>query len=87
MSDDDDDLLILNGARYWKQARWSRDKKVTVRTAARHRELGLPWLDWGGEVYIPEADGDAYIAGRLKRRNQRRRRQAITADTAEIGAA
>jgi hypothetical protein len=79
MSDNDDDLLILNGKRYWKQSRWSRDKKITVRTAARHRELGLPWLDWGGEVYIPELEGDAYIVSRVKRRNPaRRRRQTIT---------
>jgi hypothetical protein len=85
MSDNDDELLILNGKRYWKQSRWCRDKKITTRTAARHRQKGLPWLDWGGEVYIPELDGDAYIAGRVKRRNPpRRQRRAIT--SVEVGA-
>jgi hypothetical protein len=69
MSDNDEELLILNGKRYLKQSRWCRDKKITTRTAARHRQQGLPWLDWAGEVYSPEREGDAYIAGRVKRRN------------------
>jgi hypothetical protein len=73
-----DDLLILHGQRFWKQARWSRDKKINARTAARHRQQGLPWLDWAGEIYIPEAEGDAYIAARIRRSNPRRRRQAST---------
>jgi len=84
MSDlgNDDDLLVLHGKRYWKQGRWSRDKKINVRTTARHRQLGLPWLDWGGEVYIPEHDGDAYIASRIRRRNPpRSRRRQSTAQT------
>jgi hypothetical protein len=72
---EDSDLLVLSGKRYWKQTRWSHDKKIHVRTAARHRKQGLPWLDWGGEVYIPEHDGDAYIASRVRRRNPRRQRQ------------
>jgi hypothetical protein len=73
----DDDLLVLNGKRYLKQARWSREKNINARTTALHRQQGLPWLDWGGEVYIPEIEGDAYIAARIKRRNPpRRRRQA-----------
>jgi hypothetical protein len=74
---EDSDLLVIDGQRYWKQARWSQDKKIHPRTAARHRQLGLPWLDWGGEVYIPEHGGDAYIAARVKsRRNPRRPRSA-----------
>src|SRR5215831_17665870 len=79
MSHDDDDLLILHGKRYWKQERWSQKKKVHVRTTARHRQRGLPWLDWAGKIYIPEDEGDAYIASRVRRRsNSRRRRQAPT---------
>jgi hypothetical protein len=74
----DSDLLILNGRRYWKQARWSRDKGIHIRTTARHRQLGLPWLDWGGEVFIPEIEGDLYIVSRLKSRNPRRQRRQPT---------
>ena len=81
MSDNDEDLLVLQGKRYWTQRRWSKDKKVSVRTTARHRQLGLPWLDWAGEIFIPELEGDAYIASRVRRRNPpRRRRQAISAE-------
>jgi hypothetical protein len=68
-----DDVLIIGGKRFIKQARWSADKGITTRTTARHRERGLPWLDWGNEIFIPEEDGDAYVAGLVKRRNVRRR--------------
>jgi hypothetical protein len=83
--DNDSDLLVIHGKRYWKQRRWSRDKKINIRTTARHRQLGLPWLYWGGEIYIPEDEGDAYIASRVKRRNlprnkSRRQHQATTAE-------
>jgi hypothetical protein len=83
MSNSDGDVLVLNGKRYWKQPRWSREKGISVRTAARHRQLGLPWLDWGGEIFIPEEEGDEYIANRIRRRNPRnprRKRQATIAE-------
>jgi len=79
----DDDLLVLHAKRFWRQSRWSRDKNITTRTTARHRQLGLAWLLWGGEVWIPEIEGDEYIAARVKRRNPPRRRQA-TAASAQI---
>jgi hypothetical protein len=72
----DEDLLVLNGKKYWRQKRWSRDKRINARTTARHRQRGLPWLTWGGTVFIPEDDGDAYIAALVKRRNPPRRRKA-----------
>jgi hypothetical protein len=81
VSDNDEDLLVVQGKRYWKQRRWSKDKKVNPRTTARHRQRGLPWLDWGGEIFIPELEGDAYIASRVRRRNPPRRgRQATSAE-------
>ena len=85
-SDNDNDLLVLHGKRYWKQGRWSRDKKINIRTTARHRQVGLPWLAWGGEIYIPEDEGDAYIASRVKRRDPPRHRRQRK-PSAEIGAA
>lgn len=75
---DSGDLLIIGGKRYWKQSRWSKDKGVTDRTTARHRDKGLPWLHWGGQVYIPEIEGDDYIASRVKRRNSRRHNKVAT---------
>jgi hypothetical protein len=68
------DELILNGKRYVTQERWSREKRINPRTTARHRDKGLPWLLWGGEVFIPEEDGDAYVASLVKRRNVRKQR-------------
>ena len=47
MTIEDDDVLVLHGKRYLKQRRWARDKKISMRSAARHRDLGLPWLVWG----------------------------------------
>ena len=74
MSDENlKDFLILANKRYLSQTRWAKEKRVTTRTAARHREQGLPWLAWGGEIYIPEVEGDEYIAARVKRRNPRKR--------------
>jgi len=64
------DDLFLHGKRFLKQSRWSHEKGVSDRTTARHRQQGLPWLDWGGEIYIPEIEGDAYIAARVKRRGR-----------------
>jgi len=85
MTDSDDDLLILNGKSYRSERSWAKKKQVTQRTVARHRQLGLPWLDWAQQIWIPETEGDEYLASLVKRRNPpRRRRQA--AATAEIGA-
>ena len=80
---EDNDLLILRGRKYWKQERWSRDKKVSKRTTERHRALGLPWLLWGNEVYIPEDEGETYIAALVRRRCPPRRK-AIATTTTEI---
>lgn len=86
MSDNDGDLLVLQGKRFWKQSRWSRDKGVHDRTTARHRAMGLPWLDWGGEIFIPEIEGDEYIAARMRRRNPSRRRKGAAQDSAAAAA-
>jgi hypothetical protein len=42
----------------------------------------LAWLEWGGEIFIPEIEGDLYIASRVKRRNpSRQKRQAASTNT------
>jgi hypothetical protein len=72
-------------AEYEKEADWAESHGISQRTAARYRALGLPFLRFGGFVWIPKREGREWIASRVKRRNPRRRpRQAITA---EIGAA
>ncbi|HVI67724.1 MAG TPA: hypothetical protein VM910_34845 [Bradyrhizobium sp.] len=55
-------------------------EEVSQRTAARYRALGLPFLTFGGWIWIPKREGREWIASRVKRRNPRRqRRQAIPA--------
>jgi len=64
---------------YERESVWAAQHNISQRTAARYRRQGLPWLEWGGEIWIPRREGREYIAGRVKRRNPpRRRRQANT---------
>ena len=72
-------------AEYEKEADWAESHGISQRTSARYRALGLPFLTFGGFVWIPKREGREWIASRVKRRNPpRRRRQAVP--TAEIGA-
>lgn len=74
----EEDLLVVAGRRYWKQKRWAKDRNINSRTVERYRQRGLSWLPWGGEIYIPEAEGDEFIASRVIRRNTpRRQRQTV----------
>jgi hypothetical protein len=86
MSEKDADLLLVGGKRFWKEKRWSRDKNIHYRTTNRHRQKGLPWLLWGNEVYIPELEGDEYIASQVTRRNPPRRNKRQAANSGEINA-
>jgi hypothetical protein len=72
-------------ADYEKEADWATGHGVSQRTAARYRALGLPYLTFGGFVWIPKQAGREWIASRVKRRNPRRRRPQAAA-TAEISA-
>jgi len=83
---DDSDLLILSGKRFWKQGRWAADKGITARTAQKYREQGLLWLEWAGQIWIAEDEGDTFILARLRRPNPPRRRRRQASATAEINA-
>jgi hypothetical protein len=73
-------------AEYEKEADWAAGHGISQRTAARYRALGLPFLVFGGFVWIPKREGREYIASRVRRHNTpRRRRQAVT--TAGVSAA
>jgi hypothetical protein len=65
---------------YVKEADWAGGHGISQRTAARYRAQGLPFLTFGGFVWIPKNEGREWIASRVKRRNPRRRRQGITAE-------
>jgi hypothetical protein len=66
---------------YEKEADWAAGHGVSQRTAARYRQLGLPYLTFGGFVWIPKQAGREWIAGRITRRNPpRRERRAIAVE-------
>jgi hypothetical protein len=73
-------------AQYEREADWAEAHGICQRTAARYRAQGLPFLTFGGFVWIPKREGREWIASRVKRRNPRRRRKTI-ASPAEISAA
>jgi len=70
--------------KYERETTWAPAQGITTRTSKRYRDLGMPFLQWGGRIYIPKAEGRAYIASLVQRRNppRRQRRQAA----AEIAA-
>jgi hypothetical protein len=46
---------------------------ATRRTATRLEAAGLPFVMVAGKKYRPLAEGRKWLAGRIQRRNQRRR--------------
>jgi hypothetical protein len=75
MADNLDPNFLAN---YEKEADWAEAHGISQRTAARYRALpsGLPFLIFGGWVWIPKREGREWIANRVQRRNPPRRRQA-----------
>jgi hypothetical protein len=66
---------------YEKESEWAEGHGISQRTAKRYRELGLPFLFFGGWVWIPRREGREWIANRVRRRNpSRRQRRAIAAE-------
>jgi hypothetical protein len=65
-------------AEYAKEMDWAAGHGISQRTAARYRTIGLPFLTFGGFVWIPKREGRAWIASRVKRRNPRRQKLAPT---------
>ena len=68
-------------ATYEKEEDWAEAHGISQRTAKRYRALpnGLPFLVFGGWVWIPKESGREWIASRVQRRNPRpHRRQAST---------
>jgi hypothetical protein len=65
---------------YERESSWAASRGITQRTSKRYRDQGMPYLYWGGIIYIPRREGSEWIGSRVKRRNSRRQRQAITAE-------
>jgi hypothetical protein len=61
---------------YTSEAEWSARHNISQRTTARYRQLpnGLPFLVFGGRIYIPNREGDDWIRSRIRRPNRPRGR-------------
>jgi hypothetical protein len=65
-------------AEYEKECDWAEGLGISQRTSARYRALGLPFLTFGGFVWIPKRQGREWIAKRVRRRNPPRRQRHIS---------
>jgi hypothetical protein len=62
---------------YERETTWAPKHGITKRTSQSYRNNetnGLPFLRWGGEIWIHKKGGAEYIASRIKRRNPRAHR-------------
>ena len=60
---------ILDG--YVKESVFAVSNNISKATSARYRHAGLPYLVWGGEIYISVAGARDWLAGRSRKRNTR----------------
>lgn len=62
-------------AGYMLEGDFAKSANVSPRTIARYRAQpdGLPYLEFGGRIYIPISDAKSWLNGRVKRPNQRRK--------------
>jgi hypothetical protein len=61
---------------YTSEIEWSARHNISQRTTARYRQLPsrLPFLVFGGRIYIPNREGDEWIRSRIRRPNRSRSR-------------
>ena len=64
-----DDIL----SEYQSQAEAAREGRVSERTIARKRREpdGIPWMEWGGKVYVHRDGYRDYLARRIHRNGRR----------------
>jgi hypothetical protein len=61
---------------YTLEEEWAAKRSISQRTVARYRQLpnGLPFLVFGGRIYIPNREGDEWIRSMIRRPNRSRGR-------------
>jgi hypothetical protein len=62
-------------AGYQTEPQFAQDADISTRTSSRYRNQpdGLPYVMWGGKVYIPIEPAREWLRSRIKRPNARRR--------------
>ncbi len=63
---------ILAG--YVEQHEFARIHHITARTVARYRDRvdGMPWVQFGGRIYIPVCEAGEWLKSQVRRPNKRR---------------
>jgi hypothetical protein len=74
-------------AEYEKESEWAEGHGVHQRTVARYRALGLPYVLFGGFIWVHKRGGREWIASRVKRRNTRSRGRQTRSAQSEASAA
>jgi hypothetical protein len=59
-------------ADYVAQSDFAQTHRISPRTVARYRNAGMPWIMWGGEIYIHIEGAATWLKGRIRHSNQRR---------------
>ena len=57
---------------YTPEAEFAADNGVHPRTVARARQDGLPFMFWGGRVWIHVPGAKKWLEGRIRRLNPKR---------------
>jgi hypothetical protein len=61
---------------YQPAGEWAAEHGVHLRTVDRYRQQanGLPYLEFGGRIFIPRKEADEWIRARIRRPNRSRGR-------------
>ncbi|MFO1125100.1 MAG: hypothetical protein U1E25_07350 [Methylocystis sp.] len=62
-------------AGYVDEVTFAAEARISQRTSARYRKQpdGLPYVEFGGRIYIPLTEAREWLGAKIKRPNQRRR--------------
>ena len=71
--------------KYERESVWAPAQGISYPTSRRYRLQGMPYLMWGGSVYIPKAEARDWIAARVQRRSPTRRKRQVST-SAEMSA-
>ena len=72
----ENEYRILDG--YAREGDFAKANNINPRTVQNYRSEpdGLPFVIWGGKVFIPLADARAWLEKRVQRPNPNRRRRS-----------
>jgi hypothetical protein len=68
---------ILAG--YIEQEKFAEQHDIHPRTVARYRRLGLPWVPFGGRIFIPLQEASAWLHSRVQHPNPPQKPRRATA--------